>query len=116
MYKALKVLKDIISTLKDIKYPPEIKLVRRLGNAVALYRPSENTIYISVEYIMEIMEKTKDGIAYCEVLSILAHELQHYIDINIHHIYDKRELEKNALLEELKVFKECIDSLHAIHF
>jgi len=112
MYKALK---DIISTLKDIKYPPEIKLVRGL-NAVALYRPSENTIYISMEYIEEVLNEYSMNVAFCELISILAHELQHYIDINIHHIYDKKKLEKNALFEELKVFKECIDSLHAIHF
>jgi hypothetical protein len=72
------------------------------------YRWREKVVYINAEYVLDIARKYGKDVAYCEMLSLAAHEFQHIVDIHINGIHDIRELEKNALYAELREFSECL--------
>jgi hypothetical protein len=87
---------------------PLLKPTRRLRKAWAKYKCGKNVIYISINHIEEVLKEHGADIAYCEARAILAHELRHFIDVNMHHIYDDEELERNADYEELEEFRKCL--------
>jgi predicted SprT family Zn-dependent metalloprotease len=100
--------RDIAKRFSDAPLPLLVP-TKRLRKAGGMYKPSENTIYISIKHIEEVLKNYGVDEAYCEARSVIMHELKHFIDINMHKIYSKKALEKNALFEELKEFKKCLE-------
>ena len=115
--RSFSIVSDIYAKLKKMFKAKQIHIAYTYDHDPPFaYDPITKTIFVSLKFVDYLLENLSEEMVKCFVKSLLAHEIQHHIDVEtlkLRRSYKeyRKLLEESALKTEIDTLLKCLNEI-----